>query len=759
MAQQQLNILEAVKILLESGTVTINHVSDQGNQFDLHLKFSGLDSDHIFDLRSLCDQFDSVKIKDDHGELDVETIQVDTSGFIDPWNVKTGTEPWWPFIEKASTDPSMLNKHSTLSDVELLKIYYSSSSARDRAKHTSNAFTTKGNSKGRGQYDYLREFVQKHPALSLSKDGNFQANKRHRVHCTWNMINGVPVYTGFVKVVQDPERIVVCFTRASSFPPTYGGNGMFIRGKEAAKAWADLRLSFYTTVDDQVVLNPDTNLSELQDILDAAQQSQVVDLLSVGFDAFTTNLPSLEALSERYGHLQINLVFAVPDHFPRQDLFPRMSIGVRYGQIRLSELDAHRKGNMNSDMAACVEEFCQAVNLRKEHVAFSTNLQELTRGRANFRISPDTKTDSGVPAAQENKEKGWTQPGLPRANRRKHRKQPDLKRRRVSEVDGEDDDDDHDQKTEYFDINRRADERVRKELGSSVVKAHNIHQQIVFSCQKRCWPWSKEDPACYAVPESSLPRDIYGPQTDTDIGDEKNPYIKYRQRFLNSGVAMGTVGAMRKLFTEALTRAEQDPNFGSDQKIFTQLFGPDERLGRYKKEHLDAVRGKDVEFGLGMDYESSIGLATVFAEDDTEWLTASNQEQLEQANSRPLPREQSWSDVSLFTNVWTGITPAVIHHNAHRDGMKSLREEWWNRTWYQEHARTLYNSHIIAPLGPLAISGGKQWWSPEDWKGGAGVDPQGVTNETWVRYEEMCDGTEDEVFRDGLGPWRLPDDH
>ncbi|KAK6001905.1 hypothetical protein QM012_002395 [Aureobasidium pullulans] len=464
MAQQQINILRAVKILLGSGLVTVKHLPQEGNEFDLHLQFAELDSEMTSNLQSLCDEFENLKVEDDDAGPDVDTIQVDASGFIDPWNIKTGTEPWWPFIQKASADPNMLNKHATLSDVELLKIYYSSSSARERAKHSSKAFTTKGNFKGRGQYDYLREFVHKNPALSLSKDGNFQANKRHRVHCTWNTINNVPVYTGFAKVAQIPERIVVCFTRASSFPPTYGGNGMFIRGKEAVKAWANLsktsncvlvslprqqtssRLPFYITVDDQVVLNPDTNLSELQDILDAAQKGQVVDLLSVGFDAFTTHLPSLDALSERYKHLQINLVFAVPDRFPRPDLFPRMSNGVRYGQIRLSELCAHRKGNMASDMATCVEEFFQAVNLGKEHVAFSTNLQELTRGRANFRISPDTETDSGVPAAQENKEKGWTQPGLPRANRRKHRKQPDLKRRRVSEVEEDDGEGDHGQR-------------------------------------------------------------------------------------------------------------------------------------------------------------------------------------------------------------------------------------------------------------------------------------------------------------------------
>jgi len=167
-----------------------------------------------------------------------------------------------------------------------------------------------------------------------------------------------------------------------------------------------------------------------------ANEEQVIGLHSIGFDALTTDLPSLDAFAERYRHLKINLVFAVPDQFPRLDLFPHETNGVRYGQIRLFELYAYRKHDLPSEMAACVEELLEAVTLRKEHVAHAVNLQELTRGRANFRISPDTETDSGVPAAQENKKEGWANPGAPRANRRKHRKQPDLKRRRVVE-DGE----------------------------------------------------------------------------------------------------------------------------------------------------------------------------------------------------------------------------------------------------------------------------------------------------------------------------------
>lgn len=433
MAHQQQVILEAVRVLIESGHATARHVS--GEEFGLHLQFSKFDSGLVFSLRSLYDQFYDTalsqsddrfhgnKIKDSNDESLVDNVESDTTGFIDPWNTKTGNGPWWPYIEKATSDPSMSNKHSTLTDVDLLKIYYSISSARERAKDSSDVFTTKVNILGRGQYDYLREFVQKHPALNKSADGDFKANKRHRVHCTWNLISKAPVYTSFVKISPEPDWIVVGFTRASSFPPTYGGNGMYIRGAEAVKAWVKLnkiqecvlvslprqqtssRLAFYITIDDQVTLNPDTNSSELQTILDAAQQGQHVDLLSVGFDAFTTEIHSLDAIAERYSHLRINLVFAVPDWFPRHDLFPWLSNGVHYGQLLLTELFAHRKGVSSSDMATYVEEIFQAINLRKEHIAFATNLQELTRRRANFRISPDTQTDSGVPAAEENKEK------------------------------------------------------------------------------------------------------------------------------------------------------------------------------------------------------------------------------------------------------------------------------------------------------------------------------------------------------------------
>lgn len=117
----------------------------------------------------------------------------------------------------------------------------------------------------------------------------------------------------------------------------------------------------------------------------------------------------------------------------------------------------------------------------------------------------------------------------------------------------------------YFDINRRADERIRSELGPKVTEKHEIRQEIVFGCQKRCWPWTFDDPPCYAVPNSTLPTDIFGSRTDTPSDNEENPYINNRPRFLVSGTAVGTVRAFRRLFRQAKVQLEYESNFGSDQ--------------------------------------------------------------------------------------------------------------------------------------------------------------------------------------------------
>ncbi|KAI4756508.1 hypothetical protein E4T45_14591, partial [Aureobasidium sp. EXF-8846] len=49
----------------------------------------------------------------------------------------------------------------------------------------------------------------------------------------------------------------------------------------------------------------------------------------------------------------------------------------------------------------------------------------------------------------------------------------------------------------YFESNRNADERIRKELGVTA-DVLSIRQKIIFGAQRDCSPWNAEDPACAA---------------------------------------------------------------------------------------------------------------------------------------------------------------------------------------------------------------------------------------------------------------------
>lgn len=343
----------------------------------------------------------------------------------------------------------------------------------------------------------------------------------------------------------------------------------------------------------------------------------------------------------------------------------------------------------------------------------------------------------------------------------------------------------------YYAVNQVADRRSRQAYGTAAT-TYNFTQRSIISCQKRCWPWTLEDPPCADVPQSTLPDDVYGNNTDTYLDNDRDRYSKIRQRFLNSGFTLGTVESLKALFRHAKARMETDRNFGSDQHILSYLFGQQEAerqtfrvpTGLINKlmgsrRHTSAIDGPPepvMQFGLGLDYGSSLSLATVFAEDDTEWLQSDNGTTLEDARSarqiphkekpiqglqsdieqsRPpfststtedLPRDQSWSSSPLLTNLWTGITPAIIHHNAHRDGLKALREQWWDRTWFFPHARALLDARKRQPLGPVAFAGNRYWWPSLRGNGESRI----WKNDAWqqISYEAICSNWDSEVFRD-----------
>ncbi|KAK3113327.1 hypothetical protein LTR53_009480 [Teratosphaeriaceae sp. CCFEE 6253] len=384
----------------------------------------------------------------------------------------------------------------------------------------------------------------------------------------------------------------------------------------------------------------------------------------------------------------------------------------------------------------------------------------------------------------------------------------------------------------YFGILRRADKRIGSELGP-VAKTNGIRQDIVFGAQKACAGWGADDPPCYAVPQSTLPKNIYGSQTDVE-GDEAEPsHTNIRQRYLNVGVAMGSVHSLRKLYGEALLLRREQPEIGDEQAVLSSMFGAQEvwrevarqdsgngsRLSSWRQkgsgskitfnpEHLADVRAKaasredkQLEYGIGLDYGSEIVLNTGDAEADAAWLALGNATQLKAAELalRPrvsrsrlrklatdiagslppfwtftteadLPRWTAWQDLALLTNVFTGTTPVAIHHDPHPpDSAPATRQQrletWWPRLWFSPHTRVLLDAYIYAPIVPVAVGGvdaqtQRQYWPHELYKGGArnGAKKNGEGGE-WVTFEAMCGGDSEELFRDGLGPWVLPDYH
>lgn len=361
----------------------------------------------------------------------------------------------------------------------------------------------------------------------------------------------------------------------------------------------------------------------------------------------------------------------------------------------------------------------------------------------------------------------------------------------------------------YHTINARANQLLKAKLGPS---AKYASQAVVFSAEKKCWPRSAEDMGCGGLPESPLPKDIYGPLTDVNNyhvpdyveflhgkkhqeGEAKVTEGQYfshmRSRYLNSGFMLSPVSQARELFHRAAVIARADPQvYGADQGIFAQLLGEqtyvrDSRQSaeqspwkRGKIVDFNPVEGQQYEWGIGLDYERSLGYPTAFAEQDFAWIKFQDMDDIE-AKARELnvtnprvitqglqqdigkaptplsdiPGQESttWASLPLFTDLWTGITPATIHHNALTKGRKKIRDESWWRMWFVPWTRQLFDaqkarfedeesSHrFFMSKGRNSDLRGvvRDEMVRENGFGAETVDREGKKG--WIRWDEICD--------------------
>jgi hypothetical protein len=199
--------------------------------------------------------------------------------------------------------------------------------------------------------------------------------------------------------------------------------------------------------------------------------------------------------------------------------------------------------------------------------------------------------------------------------------------------------------------------------------------------------------------------------------------------------------------------------------------------------------GKKYEFGIGLDYEGSIFQNLHNSADDIRFVTFKNpsttdpqttlsepalqspiqipldlnqtappfaQHPVSSPNPDPpiiaglddLPRENNgWQDIELATNIVAPSSSVPSTLNFH--GNEALVNEWWNKMWYQPHARALLRQNIRNPDGAIVAKAAAEvdeWWDTRGGKGGAWTD-----SGKWLGWNEVCGGFEEQVFGDGRG--------
>ncbi|KAI4132175.1 MAG: hypothetical protein LQ338_000841 [Usnochroma carphineum] len=210
----------------------------------------------------------------------------------------------------------------------------------------------------------------------------------------------------------------------------------------------------------------------------------------------------------------------------------------------------------------------------------------------------------------------------------------------------------------YHQLINEANDRLRRRYSTELKKpqadgtatemAPKYTQSVIFGADKLCWPNPHDDPACAAVPYSTLPKGVYGPQTDIDPDEFLN-----RPRFLNSGTVLGPVKDVRALYEAAVEKVEVE-NRGTigDQFVFAEIFGEQEYQretqrqstqgagGRWYEWLSNALGGSDsplsanrtinnmtvvparrYEFGIGLDYGSKLFQTMTHSANDVEFIT------------------------------------------------------------------------------------------------------------------------------------------
>jgi hypothetical protein len=343
---------------------------------------------------------------------------------------------------------------------------------------------------------------------------------------------------------------------------------------------------------------------------------------------------------------------------------------------------------------------------------------------------------------------------------------------------------------------------VAIEKGNARLKAQGIHgadhggaqikQSILFGPDKTCWPDDERRAACWAVPDSSLPSDAFGPGTDSWV-------VPNRPRWLNSGTIIGPAKEMREMFaaTNNVLRRKFDEDYifrNSDQFYFQEMW-TEQEIGRsmLRDGKVDAPKLRDdvygivpeipegsrTEFHLTLDYESDVFQTSAYYTEYLTWMsfnhstTVGGQEggmmkRIDQivltedvARSRlpfgtekmkgSVPTGKGWEDMMLGTNVITQLAFPLLHIT----NEKKYRELWYRKMWFYPHAEALLEAakraaakpdsetRTIADVRGTAYVGAKGSVEDDNKTNGLGV---WTDRNTYLPWDDLCSVYHNDLF-------------
>ncbi|KAK9446930.1 uncharacterized protein V1518DRAFT_397759 [Limtongia smithiae] len=301
-------------------------------------------------------------------------------------------------------------------------------------------------------------------------------------------------------------------------------------------------------------------------------------------------------------------------------------------------------------------------------------------------------------------------------------------------------------------------------------------EQAIFGGDKVCWPNPPNSAACKNVPQSTLPKNIYGPETDKD----KYQY-RWRPRWLNSGNIIGPGSVLKEVYKRAFDIQQKSTAHYSDQLIIADIYGMQDLPIRIDYESYLFQTMTHSHSDIMFIQDEQIEVDDIAALVHRPYLP-SGVHGINTPKNSPQRRGESDDDYALrklvddafYTNTsslrvksekniaWnriTGNSPAVLHFN----GPKVALETWWNKMWWvydQSPVNRLQRLKKVRKTGGMFIDDdGTKFATFKEMCGmfdvyehtSSPVDNMPVTPGSWPSLDP-------EPFRLGMDPTKSPSD-